>query len=51
MFIRQITNSMIKNMSKLETEDLNRWAVFCNGCIVYISSSKTKAERVLKEIS
>jgi hypothetical protein len=51
MFIRQITNSMIKNMSKLEASDLNSWAVFCNGSIVYLTSNKTKAERVLKEIS
>lgn len=50
MFIKQITDDMIKKSSNLELSDKGRWAVYCAGVIVYLSNSKTRAEKVLKEI-
>ena len=51
MFVKKITEDMIKKSHNLELSDKGRWAVFCADTIIYLSNSKTRAEMVLKEIS
>ena len=50
MFVKKINQTALAKNPELDKSDLGRWAIYCNGSIVYIANSKTRAELVLKEI-
>ena len=50
MTVSKITESDVCRISKLYPEDVGRYGVWHKGLIIYISNSKDKCNKLIKEI-
>ena len=50
MFVSQITQNDIDRSSTLTIDDLNKYAVYCNGSILCLFKSYNEAMRMLYDI-
>tara|TARA_Y100001937_G_C6906720_1_gene235755 strand:- start:176 stop:331 length:156 start_codon:yes stop_codon:yes gene_type:complete len=48
MFISQITQNDIDRSSTLENDDLNKYAIYCNGSILVLCESYDEAKKMLR---
>lgn len=51
MLVSKITAGDVCRIAKLDPEDIGRYGVWHKGLIIYVSNSKDKCNKLIKEIS